>query len=55
MKKNKIYDWLFSSLDDIIDCEYEPNWEDEENVNIKGNRPFETINDSGKSRRDHQK
>lgn len=54
MNKNQIlYYWLFSSFEDIIDCEYEPSCEDEENVKNKGKRPFEAINDSGKSRRNY--
>lgn len=53
MINKDLYNWLFATLDEIVDCEYKYITEDEENVDNKRKRSIKTIYDSRKSGRNH--
>lgn len=52
MNSKNLFDWLFSSMDDIIDCDFNCCRKEKENVKNNGKRFSEIINDFGESRRD---
>ncbi len=53
MNSKNLYDWLFSSIDDIIDCDFSYFEEEKEIVKNNRKRSFEVVNDFGESRRDN--
>lgn len=55
MINKDIYNWLFATLDEIIDCKYKTNVEDEKNVDNKRKRSVKTFNDFRESGRNHTK
>ena len=50
MNDKNLFDWLFASMDDIIDWEYNCFREEKENVKNNRKRSVEIINDYGESR-----
>ena len=55
MIKNELSSWLFATIDEIIDCDYQLSLGEEKNVQNTGKRPIETFDDSRESGRYHQK
>ena len=50
MSTVKNSNWIFDTLDELIDCEYDSLMEEDSNANNKGKRPLETLDDFRKSR-----
>lgn len=50
MNNREYFEWLFASVDDVIDCEYEPIKERTNNEQNDRERFVEIINDIGKPR-----
>ena len=48
----ELMQWLFASIDEIIDCDYINNQEEKTDGSNKGKRPSQVVNDSGKSKCD---
>lgn len=53
MNSKNLYDWLFSSMDDIIDCDFNFLEEDKNNVQNSGKGSAKIVNDFGKPGRDN--